>query len=141
MVEATLTEAEAAYYGGLFDGEGYVGIDGADDEHSHRLRVTVTNIHKPTLLSLLDVFGGSVYANTGKNKNQAWQWQASGEGACRFLEAVEQHLRIKHAVAVMGIAFYRGVGQNPDRQDLVKAREWFRQSIKGRNHGHGAVHQ
>lgn len=94
-----------AYYAGLFDGEGSVGvyrISPRDRNHPRsyvRLVAKVTNTFKPVLLPLLDKFGGSIENNKASEKFNGWQdtysWKVNASGTMHFITWIYPYSLIK----------------------------------------------
>jgi transposase-like protein len=126
------------YAAGLFDGEGYVGVNTSATlgPRYHALHVTVTNTSKGVLDRLQERWGGSVRPGgrppnevSGQTKT-AWVWSAHAETAKAFLRDVESHLQIKGAQARIALAFPLGARGAPVSDDTVAVREAIRIALQ-----------
>jgi intein/homing endonuclease len=118
---------DAAYYAGLFDGEGCVMIkmSRCRGREYHTLRVDLSNTHLGVLEELQSVFGGSV-SQGDKRRRQCWYWHLSVNDAYRFLLTIQPFARIKAEQIVLALEFrkltdaYRSRGTTgPRRLDSV----------------------
>lgn len=93
----------ALYYGGLFDGEGSVGIYLTGRSSNRRgyptLQVKLTNSFHPALMYPLNKFGGSIENNKASDRNTAWvdtfSWKVYADRAYEFLEWIYPYTIVK----------------------------------------------
>jgi hypothetical protein len=86
------------YLGGIFDGEGSVGLYDRDRPGYKELRVTITNTFKTLLDRIQEAFGGRVVTKSRINslgKKPCFEWVASNKTALNFLQEVHPYLTIK----------------------------------------------
>ena len=94
-----ISDVELAYAAGVFDGEGYVGIN-MMQKASHRakygvLHVTVTNTYEELINWFEDRFGGSSYCHDHRSWRDVHKWRAGARVACDFLQQVLPYLIVK----------------------------------------------
>jgi hypothetical protein len=96
-----------AYFAGLVDGEGYVGIRTVRHTGgwiSFAVQVTVTNAFESVLREGLGRWGGSMHSYRKSTKgHQVWKWQITGQQASRLLADIFPYLRIKAAQAELAM--------------------------------------
>lgn len=94
--DVVIPERPAAYWAGLFDGDG--NIHAAKDSRSRAYRPTVWifSAYKPILDAAQRQFGGAVFPNY--RGGRAKSWSASYTARDRFLEFVRPHLVMKRDV-------------------------------------------
>lgn len=78
-----------AWFAGLFDGEGCISL--TYPARTFRIRVTISNTHKPTVDTLMR-FGGSIWKESVRTqrryKTQLYGWTSSGKAAVDFLKYI-----------------------------------------------------
>ena len=112
---------EIAYFAGLFDGEGSIGIYfTVSNKHTPAQTVNITNTDIRVLARAKTLFGGQVYAHMPNRVKPTWRWHISGLKAGRFLAAIMPHLVIKKSQAEVYLALLsslsRGKGSRSKRQ-------------------------
>lgn len=113
MTEAQFSH-EQAYYAGLFDGEGSVGIymQGANTSGKKYpiLTVKITNTYKDVFYRLDKLFGGNIDNNRASLKHSNWQdaytWRVYSEKAHNFLCWIQPFSRIKQAQIIIANAYW-----------------------------------
>ena len=102
-----------AYAAGIFDGEGYVGIDrgspssGKEKRINYCLRVVISQKDGAIMYWLKNNFGGNVYSQRNGTKYSIYRWRIHSEGAARFLEAVLPYVIIKKPQVEFALSFNR----------------------------------
>ena len=106
---AGLTETDIAYMAGIFDGEGWVGVNcskpyGAHKSPRYTLQMGVANTYIPVLEMFVDEFGGYIKKQSKANK-QCYSWRASSHRAKLVLETLMPYLKIKKEQAIIAIEY------------------------------------
>lgn len=142
MVE--ISELEAAYLAGLFDGEGCIACN-FHPSGGIVLSVRFCNTNEAAVIRMYQLFEGclnEVKWNPRNQKKRIWQWSLGG-GNCRFfLETLLPYLKIKKKQAELALAYTTLIvnfGQKIDDANKLK-RELLRQAITSLNHA-GEVSQ
>lgn len=106
-----ISEVEAAYIAGFFDGEGCVGIKRPSRKRNlHCPYATISQVRAEVLHRIKSLVGGHICFNKGGGKNGIWCWQSSGiKHTARFLKTIEQHLIVKKAEAQVVLEAFRVV--------------------------------
>ena len=136
------------YIAGLFDGEGCIVINKRklpSGSYTYWLGATLTNVHLPVLLRIMNIFGGSIKTAKGKI-GPIYRWETGANVTVRFLEEIYSFLVIKKDEAFVAINFQqrresygRIRGAKPTKQnilDCVKDRKNL-QELKIRRWYHG----
>jgi len=95
------TKENACYAAGLFDGEGYVGIDKTSVSSGkarsvHRgVRVIISQKDGRIMNWLKDNFGGNVYSQRNGTKYSIYRWRTHAEKADKFLRCIQPYVIIK----------------------------------------------
>lgn len=106
------------YLAGFFDGEGCIGVyrgmhHGRPGFHLRTQLTQNINDESIRLLTELTVaYGGNGSVMCRSRCQRAFNWQLNGDGAARFLDAIEPHLRLKREQARIAISWQR---QRPPR--------------------------
>jgi hypothetical protein len=106
-----MTNIDAAYIAGLFDGEGCVLI--STKQRFGRavfwLEISITNTDKPVLDWILATVGGRMQKkpHNKKGNRDLWRWRASSREAAGVLEILLPYLRIKREQARLAIEFQK----------------------------------
>src|SRR3990167_4981405 len=108
-----ISDAQLAYYAGLFDGEGCVyikpGLKQVGRIHSLMLSVSVTMTDTVALCELERDFGGklrrSVCNDLTRHKKIPYRWQLSARQAETFLRAIRQFAKVKAAQIDVALEF------------------------------------
>ena len=96
-----LTEVQAAYLAGLFDGEGCITVDTTKD----RLIISIGGNDPRVAGAFKEVFGGSVLTQENPNRQHfGFKWRAAGKRAGAILSILEPHLKVKKSQARLGVA-------------------------------------
>jgi hypothetical protein len=97
------------YFAGLFDGEGYCGIERRKPKtykrYGYQLRCSMTMTDPRPLELLQKRFGGSFMKLTRKRGKDCWQWSVSSNIAHAFLSEISPYLLVKSDVAKTGSNF------------------------------------
>src|SRR5215475_13682646 len=140
-----LTETEAAYLAGFFDGEGCINFTRAGKQKTWVIRVAIRNTDLSVIKYIQSIAGGRIETRTaypGKPTWKAshclrWDW----DHAIAFLEAIEPWVRIKKEqilVAKMWDALRNRGNARPDEQYrdmillLVSQLQWLNRKGKRR---------
>lgn len=135
---------ELAYFAGLFDGEGSVGIYSTKRIAQHggqaQFRVCLCNNDPRPLDRAKVLFGGRVRPRLRQYKarlSNNWEWYIDGQRADRFLIAVLPHLIIKRDQAEVYLSARRHlVGQGRVKtpayaEALVRAEQTLKELKRG----------
>ncbi len=96
-----------AYYAGLVDGEGHIGIYGNSPYETHRYNKVSVRISMSTKTAIEEgqrFWGG--WISERKNR-KSWEWSIQSFYAVKFLKDILPHLREKKDQAEIVIEFYR----------------------------------
>jgi hypothetical protein len=94
-----LSELEAAYIAGLFDGDGCVSVQTNKAGQAYP-KAHIANQHKPTLEWIVCWFGGSV-----SRSHACYNWQKFN--ALDFFETIQPYVRIKRSAVDTAVEFGR----------------------------------
>lgn len=103
-------EIMAAYTAGIFDGEGYVGIDriskstGSKTIH-HGIRVVISQKDGLIMNWLKSNFGGNVYQQRNNTDYFIYRWRIHSKKAAYFLETIYPYLIIKKEQVKLALEF------------------------------------
>ena len=108
-----ISEAQLAYYAGLFDGEGCVyikpGLKQVGRIHSLVVSVSITMTDTVALCALERDFGGklrrSVCRDLARHKKIPYRWQLSSRMAETFLRAIRPFVMVKAAQVDVALQF------------------------------------
>ena len=117
----------AAYFAGLFDGEGYITVDVRQHRNSAVLYVGLGSTDFSVLELLRRTFGGCLTAvrlSSKVSKKPSREWKITNDGAANFLRVVYPYLRIKKRQAALAFKLRKVMDQtfrNKDahRRDLL----------------------
>ena len=110
----SLEAASAAYFAGLFDGEGYITIDVPRDRNTAVLIVGLGSTDMSVLGELHRTFGGcltGVRVSSRISRKPSREWKITNDGAATFLKIVFDHLRIKKRQAALAFKFRKVMTQ------------------------------
>lgn len=102
----------AAYSAGIFDGEGYVGIDKTSVSHGkirkihHSIRVVISQKDGLIMNWLKEHFGGNVYEQRSGTKYSIYRWRIHSQKAVTFLKYILPYVLIKRKQVEFAIAYY-----------------------------------
>lgn len=130
------TETDKAYFAGLLDGEGHIGITLAkprgarSDWRTHAVIVTLSNTHTDTLTwaqTLWPTAKGTLVIRTQSKQrvpigNLRWSSAAAGV----VLRDVVPYLRIKVSQATIALQFIHEMGERAFRAQVISEEEWYR---------------
>lgn len=107
-----------AYFAGLFDGEGHIGIRRSYDTSLFLLSCSVSNTHEGVLYEIQDRFGGSVCrgGRLPPNCKPIYIWRADSAKADAFLRPITPFLVVKRERAELALKFrelFRGANVMP----------------------------
>jgi hypothetical protein len=114
----------SAYCAGLFDGEGYVGIDKTSVSHGkvrkihHSIRVVISQKDGAIMNWLKERFGGNVYEQRNGTKYSIYRWRIHSLKAVQFLKCILPYVVIKKKQVEFAIAYY----EESKEHALVSAR-------------------
>lgn len=141
MTEAVTADwsspAMRAYYAGLVDGEGYIGIRTVARTSSQApggrrvfyvMQVTVTNSCVDPLLIGQERWGGHVRAAKGVNK-PVWRWQLTSRNGADFLREIRPYLIIKREQADLALRLQKSINRL-NRVALTPAELAFRADLQ-----------
>ncbi len=138
-----MKKTDLAYYTGIIDGEGAIGICKHRDTDCRRgyrfqLSVQVTSLDEWLLQSLKIAFCGNITRSKyGFAKKTSWHWMIHCKQALEFLKAILPYLRLKRYQAEIAIKFQeakrRGGWQTDQEYVLEEAQRILihRQTRKG----------
>lgn len=117
----------AAYFAGLFDGEGYITVHVPQHKNSAVLYAGLGSTDFSVLELLRRTFGGCLTAvriSSKVSKKPSREWKITNEGAADFLRTVYPYLRIKKHQAALAFKCRKVMDQtfrNKDahRRDLL----------------------
>lgn len=106
-------EIKLAYFGGLMDGEGSIGI--AKTRDRYQLYVKLGNTDKIMMDWIVREFGGKIRPDNYGNRNKVlYSWQIYGPRAYRLLGVIEDYVMVKRERLVLAREFYHEcVGKFP----------------------------
>lgn len=98
------------YIAGLFDGEGCITIrqhTKRDGRVQHYISLNITNIYKPLLESLKELFGGVVRIKPKSQLGnlQVYTWELNGIMCSEFINSIITHSIIKQEQLQVGLDF------------------------------------
>lgn len=120
----------AAYAAGIFDGEGYIGIDSICISNGKRriahlgLRIVISQKDGIIMDWLKDNFGGNVYKQRNGSKYYIHRWRIHSDSADRFLRFIYPYVLIKKPQVEFALSF------NKERKERIKANN--RSMLNGR---------
>ena len=110
-----MKKTDLAYYAGIIDGEGAIGIakhKRKDTKHGYyfELQIQVTTADEWLAHSLKFAFGGHVNlqntsGSTFTSRLTLWKWTIHARQALVFLKAVLPYLKLKHYQAEIAVKF------------------------------------
>jgi hypothetical protein len=125
---------EAAYFSGLFDGEGCVKIQQSKNYRSHQLQVAIRMCDGEPLFALWKSFGGYFTQHPSKGVRRiVFDWGATGKEALRFLAWIEPYSMAKSRQIQVALQFYipdgKPYGRNPVPEDVRLKRQSLREQL------------
>lgn len=131
-MKGQISETEKAYFAGLFDGEGTVGI--RKNNEGYRVEVGFGITYMPILEIMRDVFGGHITPHPKKaNRKQLYEWDLGGRNAYDFLVVVRPYIHEKKPQVELAIQYCEefGLGAGIHRKKYEKVRqEWYYQESR-----------
>src|SRR5258707_90472 len=128
--------AERAYFAGLLDGEGYVGIRTvrhAGGYTSFAVQVTITNVVRAPLEEGRSRWGGSIHKTMARNRvRPIYKWQLTARMAAVFLSDTFAFLRIKAAQAEIAMQLQERIDAIQDRRTRTPGENAVRLSLQAR---------
>jgi hypothetical protein len=115
MTTPSLEPTLAAYFAGLFDGEGYVNVYVPKERNTAVLFVGIGSTDFSVLEMLKRTFGGcltKIRISSVVSKRVSREWKITNEGAADFLRAVYPYLQIKKRQAALAFKFRKMMDQN-----------------------------
>jgi len=126
------TVLERAYFAGLLDGEGHIGITRARQEpygwKTHQMIVTLANTYMPVMSAAKVLWGGTLVVrptNRG-SKTMIGNLRWSAQNAKKVLQDLRPYLRIKAAQADLALAFTKEVKERASVTGRITEEEWNR---------------
>jgi intein/homing endonuclease len=110
----------AAYFAGLFDGEGYITVSVPKNRNSATLYVGLGSTDFAVLELLRRSFGGcltAVRVSSKVSKKLSREWKTWNEGAANFLRIVYPYLRIKKHQAALAFKLRKVMDQTFRNKD------------------------
>ena len=111
-----MKKTDLAYYAGIFDGEGTVGIierkpSKKGNNPNFYLAVTICSTDEWLVRQLQFAFGGSVYKGKSSQpqNHPVWGWTIACKKAIAFLEVILPYLHLKRAQVEIGLRMQRTV--------------------------------
>lgn len=117
----SLEAASAAYFAGLFDGEGYITVSVPHDRNTAVLIVGLGSTSLHVLEELRLAFGGcltAVRVSSRISRKPSREWKITNEGAAEFLRSVFPYLRIKKRQAALAFKFRKVMSQTFRSKDV-----------------------
>jgi hypothetical protein len=133
---AAVPAVTAAYFAGLVDGEGYIGIRTSINQRNsvtyrrYAAQITVTNCCRDPLDLGQAIWGGSIHEYPGVNK-PVWKWQLSTRLGVRFARDLLPYLLIKKAQAEIVCQLADAIAETRNRK-LTPDELAFRQDLQRR---------
>ena len=123
-------EEDLNYAAGYLDGEGCFHISSG-----RKIAVACETTHKPTILWLQKLFGGSVTHLTKKKKanwRPTYRWQVVARDALKVCQCLAPRLKEKQEQALMLIGFQQTMGPigKPVAAWVKEQRAWFTSKVK-----------
>jgi hypothetical protein len=112
----------AAYFAGLFDGEGWIRVEVRRGERGGTgvLIVGVGSTYMPIVTEMHQLFGGCLTKSrlsSRISRKLSRDWRATNEVAADFLRVVYPYLRIKKRQAALAFKFRNIMGQTLHQRD------------------------
>lgn len=130
-------ELSKQYIAGLFDGEGHVSITWSErrGQKCPKLCVKITNTYLPVLLSMKELYGGSIYSNKKQKESylRCFVLSLTVEQSKVFLIDLLPYLVIKRKQAEIALKFAETVyrrGKKPITDAEKKIRECCMDEIR-----------
>ncbi len=144
--EWNLTDVEAAYLAGLFDGEGSVTFRYYKTKPRMRaaffrsnFQIRISNTNYPTIKWLHQTFGGLIIrgkqypTNPVKNMKTGYQWQLTAN-PFKFLHAIQPYLRIKRERVDLILSYESlKTKKGPRSSEEKKKLQWIAQRSRDYN--------
>jgi hypothetical protein len=128
------------YFGGLFDGEGHIGISLSKGKsrnrmQQHMLVCSMGMTHEPVIRSFQEAFGGCVCKPEKMPSGKSlWRWKTSNLHAYGFVKIIREYLFVKREQAELAIKFCESkVKIRPLTLSEIVRREFFRQQMVAMN--------
>ncbi|HVB98590.1 MAG TPA: hypothetical protein VNJ12_04565 [Candidatus Dormibacteraeota bacterium] len=130
----------AAYFAGLFDGEGYITVYPGRPDHSAVLYAGMGSTDLSVLDLLKRTFGGCLTRpriSSRASRRISREWKITNEGAADFLRAIYPYLRIKKRQAALAFKFRKMMSQNFRSRDEHRMKLFLElaQEIRSLNRG------
>ncbi len=110
-----MKKTDCAYYAGIFDGEGTIGMYAIgkktlNQRRTYCLRVQVVSTDEWIIQSLKFAFGGNIFIEARKNNPRwatAYRWFLQKRRTIGFLETILPYLRLKRPQAELALKYLR----------------------------------
>lgn len=119
----SLEAVSAAYFAGLFDGEGYITVSVPRERNTAVLVVGLGSTDLQVLEELHRVFGGCLTAlriSSRVSRKPSREWKITNDGAADFLKVVFPYLRIKKRQAALAFKFRKVMSQTFRSKDTYR---------------------
>jgi LAGLIDADG-like domain len=119
----SLEASTAAYFAGLFDGEGYITVSVPRDRNTAVLIIGLGSTDVPVVDELHRIFGGCLTAirvSSRISRKPSREWKTTNDGAAAFLKTVFPHLRIKKRQAALAFKFRKVMSQTFRSKDVYR---------------------
>jgi hypothetical protein len=128
---------DLAYFAGLFDGEGYIGIrrvsrTGWHGNGTYALQLTIANTIRSPLDEAQAIWHGKVVKGQGTNR-PCFHWHLHGRMAAAFLQDILPYLRIKRQQAEVALEYQgriKSTSRTPITEEEMMVREQCMQRLK-----------
>ena len=132
-----LTDAQAAYIAGLVDGEGSLSAD-KSKRNVYALKLTVTNTHRPVLIMLMELAGGSVRTarHAGGMLRPLHRYVVAGRRMEALLLRIMPYMIIKKHQADLIMEYVDTIGATNKRvsEEVVNHRTVIRERLSQAKH-------
>ena len=143
-----ISRESLAYYAGLFDGEGTVGIRRSYRERTlkggqktvthYELYISIANTNPVPLKELYELFGGYKQMVIDKRRvliaKPLWRWQLTAKKAENFLKLIFPYLRIKTEEVETALEYRKIIKSGKGRKKLTrkdtKIREVYKETLQ-----------
>ena len=125
MTYKNVSPEDKAYFAGLFDGEGTVGVYSRSDGNGFASITNITNTNKIPLEELVSIFGGKISSRDDASKNWKllYSWKIYGESQILFLKMILPYLRIKTKQVLLFLEYKKmsgkGIRYTPESLEKV----------------------
>lgn len=121
--------ADIAWLAGLFDGEGCIHIYKRGNTSSYGLRISVGNVHLPTLERINTIFPGTLRRQKSSKKHSTWRiqyvWSVKSQDNRKFLELIKIYCICKQSDIITALKFLdvHQINKGQSQKDVSKIKE------------------